>query len=159
MQAFFGLHVLFGYHNLPETSLYWSKDETLGVAFIKSIMPRDWFDKLTQYLHLNYNENAIPQGRPNHDKLFKVRPFLEAVVKACQEEYWPCQNLSVDEAMVAFKGQLSMKQYVPLKPIKRGIKVWECADSSNGYVYPSLSRKTRWRQCRAWTWLPGCAST
>ena len=41
MQAFFGLHVLFGYHNLPETSLYWSKDETLGVAFIKSIMPRD----------------------------------------------------------------------------------------------------------------------
>ena len=36
--------------------------------------------------------------------------------------------------MVAFKGQLSMKQYVPLKPIKRGIKVWECADSSNGYV-------------------------
>ena len=41
MQAFFGLHVLFGYHNLPETSLYWYKDETLGVAFIKSIMPRD----------------------------------------------------------------------------------------------------------------------
>ena len=55
-------------------------------------------------------------------------------MKACQEEYWPCQNLSVDEAMVAFKGQLSMKQYVPLKPIKRGIKVWECADSLNGYV-------------------------
>lgn len=73
-------------------------------------MPRDRFDKLTQYLHLNNSENAIPQGQPNHDKLFKVRPFLEAVVKACREEYWPCQNLSVDEAMVAFKGQLSMKQ-------------------------------------------------
>ena len=79
-------------------------------------MPRDRFDKLTQYLHLNNNENVIPRGQPNHDKLFKVRPFLEAV------------------AMVAFKEQLSMKQYVPLKPIKRGIKVWECADSSNGYV-------------------------
>ena len=79
-------------------------------------MPRDRFDKLTQYLHLNNNENVIPRGQPNHDKLFKVRPFLEAV------------------AMVAFKGQLSMKQYVPLKPIKRGIKVWECADSSNSYV-------------------------
>ena len=134
MQAFFGLQVLFGYHNLPETSLYWSKDETLGVAFVKRVMPRDRFDKLTQYLHLNNNENAIPQGQPNHDKLFKVRPFLEAVVKACREEYRPRQNLSVDEAMVAFKGQLSMKQYVPLKPIKRGIKVWECTDSSNGYV-------------------------
>lgn len=101
---------------------------------MKRVMPRDRFDKLTQYLHLNNNENAIPRGHPNHDKLFKVRPLLKAVVKACREEYRPCQNLSVDEAMVAFKGQLSMKQYVPLKPMKRGIKFWECADSSNGYV-------------------------
>lgn len=28
-----------------------------------------------------------------------------------------------------------MKQYMPLKPVKRGIKVWECADVSNGYVW------------------------
>lgn len=42
-------------------------------------------------------------------------------------------RIFVDEAK-AFKGQLSMNQYVPLKPIKRGIKVWECADSTNGYV-------------------------
>lgn len=55
-------------------------------------------------------------------------------MQACREEYQPRQNLSVDEAMVAFKGQLSMKQYVPLKPIKRGIKVRECADSLNSYV-------------------------
>lgn len=82
MQAFFSLHVLFGYHNLPETSLYWSNDETLGVAFMKRVIPRDRFNKLKQYLHLNNNENAIPQGQPNHDKLFKVWPFLEAVVKA-----------------------------------------------------------------------------
>lgn len=134
MQAFIGLHVLFGYHKLPETALYWSKEETLGVAYVKKVMPRDRFDKLTQYLHLNNNENAVPRGQPNHDKLFKVRPFLEAVVKACREEYRPTQNLSVDEAMVAFKGQLSLKQYMPLKPIKRGIKVWVCADASNGYI-------------------------
>jgi len=97
-------------------------------------MPRNRFNKLQQYLHLNNNENAIPRGQPNHNKLFKVRPFLEAVLKACCEEYRPRQNLAVDEAMVAFKGQLSMKQYVPSKPIKRGIKIWECADSLNGYV-------------------------
>jgi len=97
-------------------------------------MPRDRFDKLSQYLHLNNNEKVIPRGQPNHDKLFKVRPFLDAIVKSFHNEYRPNQNLSVDEAMVAFKGQLSMKQFVPLKPIKRGIKVWECADASNGYV-------------------------
>ena len=28
-----------------------------------------------------------------------------------------------------------MKQYVPLKPVKRGFKVWAMADSLNGYMY------------------------
>ena len=72
MEAFFGLHMLFGYHKLPETCSYWSKDETLGVAYVKKVMPRDRFDKLTQYLHLNNNENLIERGKQNHDKLFKV---------------------------------------------------------------------------------------
>ena len=36
--------------------------------------------------------------------------------------------------MIPFKGRLGMKQYMPQKPTKRGIKVWECADSANGYV-------------------------
>jgi hypothetical protein len=39
----------------------------------------------------------------------------------------------VDEAMIKFQGRSSLKQYLPLKPIKRGIKVWVLADSSNGY--------------------------
>ena len=36
--------------------------------------------------------------------------------------------------MVALSGRLSLKQYVPLKPTKRGIKIWMRADPSNGYV-------------------------
>ncbi|XP_068739096.1 piggyBac transposable element-derived protein 4-like [Montipora capricornis] len=121
MNAFFGLHVLFGYHKLPDSALFWSKDETLGVSFVQKVMRRDRFDKLSQYLHLNNNEKAIPHGQRGHVKLFKIRPFLNPVIKSFCKEYRPNQNLSVDEAMVAFKGQLSMKQYIPLKPIKRGI--------------------------------------
>ncbi|XP_050297246.1 piggyBac transposable element-derived protein 4-like [Anthonomus grandis grandis] len=37
--------------------------------------------------------------------------------------------------MVKFKGRSALKQYLPLKPIKRGIKVWERCDSQSGYVY------------------------
>ena len=37
--------------------------------------------------------------------------------------------------MVAFKGQLSLKWYMPMKPVKHGIKVWECVGSSNGYCF------------------------
>jgi hypothetical protein len=28
-----------------------------------------------------------------------------------------------------------VKQYVPLKPVKRGFKVWAMAGASNGYMY------------------------
>ena len=48
--------------------------------------------------------------------------------------YDPTQNISVDEAMIAFKGRLSIKQYMPKKPVKRGINVWMRSDSKNGYV-------------------------
>jgi hypothetical protein len=37
--------------------------------------------------------------------------------------------------MVKFKGRYSLKQYQPLKPIKRGVKIWERCDSRTGYVY------------------------
>ena len=36
--------------------------------------------------------------------------------------------------MIAFKGRLSFRQYLPAKPTKYGIKGWMAADSSNGYV-------------------------
>ncbi|XP_049785968.1 uncharacterized protein LOC126188409 [Schistocerca cancellata] len=36
--------------------------------------------------------------------------------------------------MIPFKGRSSLKQYMPLKPVKQGYKVWCLADSKTGYV-------------------------
>lgn len=36
--------------------------------------------------------------------------------------------------MIACKGRTTLKQYMPLKPIKRGIKVWAAACSKTGYL-------------------------
>ena len=47
--------------------------------------------------------------------------------------YQPHCEVSVDEAMIKFQGRSSLKQYMPLKPVKCGIKVWVLADSHNGY--------------------------
>ena len=46
--------------------------------------------------------------------------------------YSPGENLTVDEAMIRFQGRSTLKQYMPMKPIKRGIKVWVLADE-NGF--------------------------
>lgn len=44
------------------------------------------------------------------------------------------RHLSIDESMIAFKGRSGMEQYMPMKPIKRGFKVWALADSESGYL-------------------------
>ena len=40
----------------------------------------------------------------------------------------------MDEAMIKFDGRNKLKQYMPAKTVKRGIKVWCRADSHNGYI-------------------------
>lgn len=105
--AYFALNIFFGIKQLPD---------------------------IYSYLHLNDKRKKLPRGHADHDKLFKVRPLLDSVVNAIKSEYAPTKNAAIDEPMIPFKGRLSVKQYMPLKPVKRGIKVWECADASNGFV-------------------------
>lgn len=77
----------------------------------------------------------MPQrGDENFDKLFKVRNFLEDLNTKFRLNYNPHRQQAIDEAMIKYKGRTSLKQYMPMKPIKRGIKMWCRADSSNGYL-------------------------
>ena len=72
-------------------------------------------------------------GDDNFDKLYKVRPYLNKLNQQFDECYHPSQNQSVDESMIKFKGRCAFKQYMPMKPTKRGYKVWVRADDK-GYV-------------------------
>ena len=132
--TFFALNILSGIKQLPEIHAYWSKNLFLGIPEVQKVLSRNRFMKISQYLHLNDKSKELPHGDTNHDKLVKVRPLLDAVVVSIKSEYFLSKCISIDEAIVPFKGRLGMKQYMPQKPTKRGIKVWECADSTNQYV-------------------------
>ena len=83
---------------------------------------------------MNDNLKMKPRGDPEFDRLYKVRPVLTMARDSFLHSYKPSRELSVDEAMVGFKGRSSLKQYVPLKPTKRGYKVWCLCDAKNGYM-------------------------
>jgi hypothetical protein len=74
------------------------------------------------------------RNSPKFDKLYKARPLILHLNSKFRESYGPSRNISVDESMVAFKGRSTLKQYMPMKPIKRGFKVWVAADSRTGYM-------------------------
>ena len=97
-------------------------------------MTKNRFEELSQYLPFSNSEKEPQHGEENFDHLYKVRSLLSGVLENSRKAYEPSKNLSIDEGMIAFKGRLSFRQYIPAKPTKYGIKVWMAADSQNGYV-------------------------
>ena len=53
---------------------------------------------------------------------------------AFAESYDLSQNIFIDESMVHFKRRSTMKKYLPMKPTKRGIKIWCASCSCCGYL-------------------------
>lgn len=133
-QAFLGINVIMGMNRLPSVAMYWSSDDFFGNQGIKKVMPRNRFEEIRKFLHFNDSSKEAARGEPGYDRLFKVRPVLDHVRNKFQSSFNPTKNISVDEGMIAFRGRLSFRQYMPAKPTKYGIKVWMAADSSNGYV-------------------------
>ena len=135
LKAFLGFSILMGIDQLPSVDDYWSKDPCLHYSPIASRIPRWRSCELSRYLHF-VNDNLAPRGDPAYDRLGKIHPLMDHLGSEFALLYNPSKNLAVDEAMIKFQGRSSLKQYMPAKPIKRGIKVWVLGDSSNSYFSP-----------------------
>ncbi|GBP31508.1 PiggyBac transposable element-derived protein 4 [Eumeta japonica] len=135
LKAFFGIIIIMGYNILPSMELYWSSDPAFRVDEIASTMPYRRFKLILRCLHLNDNSKQPLRSSPDYDKLFKIRPLVTLLNSTFQNNANNSSSQSIDESMIVFKGRSSLKQYMPLKPIKRGFKVWCRCDSSTGYLY------------------------
>ena len=67
--------------------------------------------------------------------MFKVHKLLDLITPKFEQEYIPHKEVTIDEAMMPFKGRLSFKQYMKDKHVKWGIKVFVLSDAHNSYVY------------------------
>ena len=75
----------------------------------------------------------LPRGDQNYDPMFKLRPLLTHMKHKFGEYFVPSEHIAIDEAMIAYDGRVYFKQYMPQKPTKWGIKIWEVTDSATGY--------------------------
>ncbi|XP_022834925.1 piggyBac transposable element-derived protein 4-like [Spodoptera litura] len=135
IKAFLGVIIMMGLHPLPDFELYWSTDRFYNNPDISSTFSLTRFKKILENLHVNDNTTAAPRGSPNFDKLHKLRPLIEKLNFIFSQQAEESTIYSVDKCMVKFKGRSSMKQYMPMKPIKRGYKVWARCDAKTGYLY------------------------
>lgn len=76
-----------------------------------------------------------PRKPEDASKTYYIDDVIECLktrfLNAREDSLWQ----SIGESMAKFKGRSTLKQFQPLKRIKRGIKLWERCDSCTGYVY------------------------
>jgi hypothetical protein len=126
LYAFLGVHIYMGVSRLPQWHMYWS--ELYQQPFVASVFPRWRFEQLLRYFHV-----APPDAvHAPDDVLARVRQLMQSLQHSFAHHYLPSRDLVLDEAMVAYKGRSSIKQYIPSKPHRWGYKVWCLA--SNGYL-------------------------
>ena len=112
---------------------YWDHGETVKTPFFGTYVGRNAFQAMSNF-QVSDSTMDLPRNNPNHDKLFKVRPFVDMMVRTFLHSYKPGRDISVDEGCCPFKGQASFKCYNPSKPAKWHLKLYEVSDARTGYV-------------------------
>ena len=134
LKAWFGLTLNMGLVRKNSIKSYWSKNSVMQTPIFPNTMSRDRYLHILRFLHFTDNDNAPDPADPNRDKLWKIKPFLNALLPRFTAVYAPSQNLSLDETLIKFKGRVQFRQFLPLKRSRFGLKGFVIADASTGYV-------------------------
>jgi hypothetical protein len=128
MRSFLAILMISGYSTVPRRRMYWQKDDDVHNSAVKSLMARNRFEEIIQFLHVADN-TSLAAG----DKMAKVRPLLRSMNERFLL-YNPCQqDMSIDESMIPYYGHHGCKQFIRGKPIRFGYKMW-CLNTTTGYL-------------------------
>jgi len=112
---------------------YWSTHPIIATPQFSKFMRRDRYMEILKNLHFNDNETATGKDY-NH----KIEPILSKLNLQFKSSLVPFKNLCIDESLVKFKGRLGIKQYIPNKRSRFGIKLFLLCDCETGYVLKLL---------------------
>lgn len=126
LYAFLGVHIYMGIDRLPSTRMYWSA--TYAHSFITSLFSRDRFLQLLSYFRIV----PAPVAAAPRNPVPHVRALADKVNQSFAAHFIPINEFTIDEAVCAWKGRSSVKQYIPSKPHKYGFKLYCLA--SEGYL-------------------------
>ena len=131
---FLALTIVMGLIDYPRLEDYWLTSWPFATPTFSRVMSRDRFSLVMRFLHLNDNSKYVRKGELGYDAVYKLRPFLDPLLRHFEKMYQPARELSIDESMIGFKGRLSFIQYLPKKPTKWGMKAFVLAESKSGYT-------------------------
>lgn len=128
IKQFLAVVLYMGLVHLPSIPDYWSRSPLYCNKIIPSIISRNRFQILLNSIHFG----SLKEDKTN--KLWKVQESLDIIKKTIKESRIPGKNLVVDESIVPYQGRLGIKQYLPAKRHRFGIKLFKICDEV-GYIY------------------------
>ena len=140
MMIVLGCVLVMCYNRVPAMHMYWSTKKSLGNQAISDGIFRNQFQ--TIFAKLYFSNPDKPQDAT---KTY----YLDAVLACLKSNFAHARSdstyQSIGESMTKFKGRSSLKQYMPLKPIKRGsnfgqdvMLIWDM------YITPTYTAERRW---------------
>ena len=84
---------------------YSDHGEIVKTAYFRTHMGQNTFQSIMSNLQVSDSTLDLPHNHPLHDKLFKLRPFLDMMDKNFKQSYKCGRDLSFDEGCCRFKKQ------------------------------------------------------
>lgn len=137
VKRFLALLLLQGVVQKPVEKFFWSKRPILCTPFFGSVMSQPRYGLLMKFIHFEDSSSFDANSHP-HPKLRKIYDIQSKLVTKFQDVYTPEKNVSIDESLMAYKGRLSWKQFIPSKRSRFGIKLYQLCESESGYIWNSL---------------------
>lgn len=116
---------------------YWNKSKNIfSTPEFTSEMSYDRFLLLNKCLHFNDNSKCKPGEMTNMEaKFFKIKPIVNHLNDRFESLYVLNRNITLDESLTKWKGYLNVKQFIPNKTAKTGMKTYEVCESQTGYLW------------------------
>ena len=106
---------------------YWRRMHRGTYApFIQNTMSKHVFESCRRFLHLTNNKiSNVKKGSAMYDPLYKCRKLMEKIMDRMVVNWIAGEKVCIDESMIKYSGRaISFCQYMPMKPITHGIKVF-----------------------------------
>ena len=136
LRALLGVLIFSGYQRDNYLSTREMFCPTTGSAFYCAAMSEDRFSFLVNCLR--FDDKDTREERRQTDKFAAIRKIWDIFIANCEKMYVPHENITMNEQLLAFRGNCPFRMYIPSKPAKYGIKLVLINDNSSKYLLGGL---------------------
>ena len=137
MYSYIGMLILLGVLKKREIEVpdLWQEgtESVHRIDHICATMSCERFKFLSRHITFDNIETRLQRAQSD-PKFFKFRQVHDHIREKCKSAYEPGRDTSIDEELYPFRGRFRARQYMPKKPAKYGIKIWELVDSTTKYL-------------------------